>query len=812
MNPPSLRRPGLFPLLSGIKPDLRLIAVVLAAIAGVDLCARTNLKLHPEQPKLPDLHNSVGEHGPVYTPPTDRFVPLFSPLRTDRAALSPDGKYVAYSVREAGTVSVVIIEADHPEKATARVTVATDETSTPAFADNQHEKTPAIIRWMRWSTPTRLVVDTNAAFAIGNGSSWSSRIGAVFAFNADGSDARVLVTPRDVLEQFPDDSTLPPLEARNPRTIWTPDQPVPSAIANSVSEESPGGNFDPPTFLAPEQITKALAQDIRILDLVPNRPGVVLLQSTGNPRSTGARSIGAYFLDTLTGKLTSAVNDVVPGLHQGLSDRAGHIRLTLPISLLTPFPHHFTYLGPTGASRARRLDEVVPATGLTGAFTLSPDNFFGERCIPLGFDDNANVLYFASNVGRDTFGVYGIDLSSNQLTAFPLEDPAYDLVPAFAAFGGNNTLIIDRFFHRLAGVRYEATLGTARWVYPSFQDVQQKLQSALPGRSVQIVEWNEAGSRFLVSANAPGDAGAFYLFDRPTSRLSEFVRRAPWIDANQTHKTFSFVVPDTSDLPLTGLMTIPNHPRRSPVPVVILCPDEPWQRARPEFSDRVQALAEMGFMVVQLNGRGAWGFGRKFRAALNEGYDLVQLADLTRALSVLEKNYNVDPKRIALLGESHGGFIALRALQSHPEKFRCAVVLNAPVDLDGWLKDRRWSNGAAATELTRAALGDAARLQESPLVRHPEQITKPVLFLHYPGVDGAPRDSTYLGTKSFAAAVRRHGGEIEFTDLSTDYARGLPKARSDVYQQIESFLNVTIYDYKVEMGELKVKESTPQKP
>ena len=36
-------------------------------------------------------------------PEPGRFKTLFQPFRTDRAALSPDGKYLAYSVREGET-------------------------------------------------------------------------------------------------------------------------------------------------------------------------------------------------------------------------------------------------------------------------------------------------------------------------------------------------------------------------------------------------------------------------------------------------------------------------------------------------------------------------------------------------------------------------------------------------------------------------------------------------------------------------------------------------------------------------------------
>jgi dipeptidyl aminopeptidase/acylaminoacyl peptidase len=766
------------------------------------------VKIHPGQPTLPDLRNTAGEeHGPTYKAPTDRFVGLFTPFRTDRAALSPDGKYLAYTLRDETNVSVVIVEIDHPEKVTARVTVATDETSTPMLSQNQEEKTPAQVRWLRWTSPTRLVVETNAAFAIGSGSTWQTRTGAIYGMDANGGNARLLASPRDVQETLPNESTL---EVRSPdiKPIWSADQPIPSNAPTN------GDDPDDPAVAAapnlPDQIVTSVAQDVRIFDLDSHNPGSVILQTFGNARSSGARMIGFVRLDTMTAKLTELTADLVPGLSQGLTDRAGHVRLWVPVTLLAAFPHQYQYLGQDGSSRPKALDSIVGLSGTAG-FSLSPVNFFGSRAIPLGFDEDPNVLYYAANLQRDTFGIYSVDLTTGKRGAIQFENPAYDLAPPIDVFDSGRTLVFDRYFHRLAGIRFTAATSTTAWIYPSFQNVQKSIEHALPGRSVDIIEWDQTGNRYLALASAPGDAGAFYVFDRTTGRLAEFVRRSPWIDAAQTHQTFAIATKTAGGLPLTGLMTVPRNPRIKPMPLMVLCPTMPWRRVTPDFSDRVQALADMGFMVVEFNGRGTWGFGMKYREALAPGYDLTQVEDLMTMLDYVTHNFTVDPKRVAVMGEVHGGFIALRALQMHPDRLRCAVAINAPTDLGAWLDEQRWTEGNAGPALTRNALGDSVRLKEAPLARHPEQITKPVFILHYGGADGTPRTSTYLAAKNLFATVNRRTEGSEFADLTTDYVRALPKARSDTYQQIEAFLNATVYDYKVKMGDAKVQPDRPGK-
>jgi dipeptidyl aminopeptidase/acylaminoacyl peptidase len=307
-----------------------------------------------------------------------------------------------------------------------------------------------------------------------------------------------------------------------------------------------------------------------------------------------------------------------------------------------------------------------------------------------------------------------------------------------------------------------------------------------------------------VATEGPADAGGFYFVDSESLRITEFARRAPWIDAKHTHPTLSFTYTAADGARLSGLVTVPNLPHLKPIPMVLLCPTAPWERVSSNFSTEVQALTDMGFAVVQLNGRGAWGLGTKQREAITAGYDLVQVEDIASSIAHLEKFFNINPKRVALLGFGHGGFIALRTVQDHPDKFRCAIALDAPVNLANWLGLQEWDNANPQTTLMKAWYGDAARLKANPLASHPEAIRRPVLLLNYPGREGQQRTPTFLAALRLAKAVENSGAPAQFGQLSTDYMRGLPGARAAVFGQIEEFLNLNVYDFKVKMPEMKM--------
>jgi alpha-beta hydrolase superfamily lysophospholipase len=669
----------------------------------------------------------------------------------------------------------------------------------------QKEKTPGRINWMRWVTPTRLVVETNQVFARATGADavWQSWKGVVLGFDADGTNAKRLAGPDD-LPEFSDDTeeAKPFSVARGSSSgfdtrVATPDRPTPTGL-DELPAVAPPGEEAPPTAVS---ASNTRPRTLRVFDLDPARPDAVTLIATGAPRGGGSRSLGLYSLNAHTGKLTQLTDDLVPSIRTALLDRQGHARLALPNSLLASFPFRYTYLGPKGQSRELPLDA---ATGLTG-FSVSPDNYFGTRAIPLGFDENPNLLYYAANTGRDTYGIYSHDFATGKRGGLTMENPAYDLVgPPDNGFPDQGNLVFDRFQHQLIGVRYDNALRTTAWLRPEWQTLQAEFEKIFPGRSVEITDWDETGNRFLLATQGPADPGAFFVFDRAKNKLMEFVRRAPWVDANHIHVTLPFAYATKDGARVSGLVTVPRQPHLKPIPMVVLCPDLPWQRVRSDFQTEVQALADMGFVVVQLNGRGAWGLGLKQRSSLTTGYDLVQIDDIITTIAGLEQLFKVNPKRVALLGRGHGGFIALRALQDHPDKFRCAIALNAPIDLADWLAVQRWSSDDVQPHLTRAWLGDQARLKADPLKSHPEALTKPVMMLNYPGPDGAPRRTDYAQARSFAGKVRNKGTTVEFADLTTDYMNGLPAARAAVFDRIEEFLNVNVYDFKVELKEMKI--------
>ncbi|MGC4074101.1 MAG: prolyl oligopeptidase family serine peptidase [Nibricoccus sp.] len=735
----------------------------------------------------------------VGTAAPERFFELFQPFRTDSAALSPDGKLLAYSIRENDNLFVITVEVDNPAKVRSKVLAGTAETSTPTLQSDTREKTPARIRWMGWASPTRLIIETNANLATLSNGSWTNTSGAIFAVDADGTNGRTLVTPKDV-----EDTKLPlnnPSTTPDPNKIATPDIEQPRAVIAQANAADGG-----PT-------ESMLIDDSNLpVDTRTPRTPTFFDYTSGKPesitiRTNDPRNYNVYFINVQTGKLDYGPKEMLADEMNVLIDRQGKQTAAIASTVRTSFPHKYLVEKKSGFGRWNELGKVAKIPGLD--FTLSPANYMGERSFPIAFDEDPSVLYYSSNVGRDTYGIYALNLKTGERTGKPIESAALDLVdPAPNGFLTSNPLVFDRFTRQLIGVRFQNSIRSAIWFRPEFQEVQGQLETAFPGRSVDLTGWDEAGKRFLALIRGTTDAGGFYVFDRDTRKVSEFVRCAPWISADIAPLSITFSLPNPAGGKLSGVISIPRAVRQKPIPLIVMCANEPWLRTNSEFSTEINAIASMGFAVLQINPRGTWGFGVKHREAARAAFDEIQVQDIITVIDELAKGMPLNAKRVGIIGHDRGGYLALRAAQLRPDRFRCAIGIEPTINLAGWLAEARWTSGDSGPALTRSFFGEKI-LKQNPLMDNAKSITRPVFVLSYRGIDGGPTNLRYLDARTFTSAVEKPEVPVKFFDLTTDYVKGLAGARSEVMRNIEDFLNENIYAYNVKMGETQILENGP---
>ena len=113
-----------------------------------------------------------------------------------------------------------------------------------------------------------------------------------------------------------------------------------------------------------------------------------------------------------------------------------------------------------------------------------------------------------------------------------------------------------------------------------------------------------------------------------------------------------------------------------------------------DYDPEVQFLANRGYAVLQVNHRGSTGFGIDFFNAGNNEWGRGMQQDLYDAVQWAIDQKIADPKRIAAMGASGGGFATLCSLEMRPDLFACGVDVVGPSDLAANFRSfpSYWSN------------------------------------------------------------------------------------------------------------------------
>jgi acetyl esterase/lipase len=445
-------------------------------------------------------------------------------------------------------------------------------------------------------------------------------------------------------------------------------------------------------------------------------------------------------------------------------------------------------------------------------FEISPGNFFDERSYPLAFDYDPDVLYFASNVGRDTFGIYSLNLTTKERkTVAAPEGFAFDLAPLEPDYDHSNLVFDDRA-RRLVGVRFQGLRPSTLWLDPELAGIQQDIAASYPRHNVEILNWSDDRQTFLVRLASAEDPGAYLIYRRADHSVDIALVRAPWLKDTPIHASAPIAFQTPAGTKLTGWVTLPNTPKLTPPPLLVYCQGGLWDGDNPEFSREAQILADLGIAVMRVNYRGSAGRGRAHLNAIQDGIDSVPLEDVLASIEWLSARYKIDQSRLIIMGEGFGGYLALRALQLHHDVFRCAISVNAPTNLNAWAS---WKPLVSANAMYRAGDAEAYApidfnsLVRGALVKNAKKAPNPpigkadnkaLLVIESTG----SQDTTPLSSLLAAVGIGAKGAEVEHLGLDGPFVGGSLATRTKVFSRIEEFLNFNLYDFAATVGNLKV--------
>jgi dipeptidyl aminopeptidase/acylaminoacyl peptidase len=414
---------------------------------------------------------------------------------------------------------------------------------------------------------------------------------------------------------------------------------------------------------------------------------------------------------------------------------------------------------------------------------LTADRYFGDA---VDFETIApdGTVYVSTRRGRDQTALYTFDPKAKALSDKPVLALAqFDIeFPDFQVRAG-----------KVLGVRVNADAVTTVWWDADAKALQAKIDAKLTTTTNQLTLPRHGNSPWVL-VNAFGDRfpSIYLAYNRETDKLVPLGREHPQLDPKLLSGMDFTPYKARDGRTIPAYLTLPRSAgAKRPLPLIVYVHGGPWVRGGHwSFNPEVQFLASRGYAVLQPDFRGSTGYGQSHLEAGWRQWGRAMQDDLADGAKWAIAQGHADPKRIAILGASYGGYAAMMGLVNDPDVYCCAVNWVGVTDLD-LMFSAYWSDVPAVAK--RLGLpkvigdpkADAEMLKAQSPVHQAHRIQKPVLMA-YGRLD--QRVPIQHGER-MRDALRGHNQQVEWVVYPEEgHGWGKLATQVDFWTRVEKFL------------------------
>ncbi len=297
-----------------------------------------------------------------------------------------------------------------------------------------------------------------------------------------------------------------------------------------------------------------------------------------------------------------------------------------------------------------------------------------EECAPVRFHQDARRVYMKTNKGDDV-----------DLLALVLFDPETGAVQPVESdplkrvdFG---SALFSEATGELVATSYQDER-TRRYFKDKLVEADYKwLEAKLPGKEIGLGSRTDDERVWLVTASCDTEPGEVYLFDRKTRRLTMQYRIREKLPREALAPMQAIRYTSSDGLGIPAYLTLPKGSSGKGLPTLIVPHGGPWARDVWGYFPLAQFFANRGYAVLMPNFRGSTGYGKKYLNAGNGEWGRKMQDDVTWGVKYLVAEGISDPKRVAIMGGSYGGYSALVGITVTPDLYRAAVDVSGPSNL-----------------------------------------------------------------------------------------------------------------------------------
>jgi len=358
--------------------------------------------------------------------------------------------------------------------------------------------------------------------------------------------------------------------------------------------------------------------------------------------------------------------------------------------------------------------------------TVGPDDTMTTR--PIEFDESGRTLFMIDSRDRNTAALTAVNAETAETTLLFQDDRAD--VNRLLQHPTRKTL-------QAVGVTYLRP----SWTFADLRvQADFQLLQGLADGDVDVISRSLDDRQWIVAIDVDNGPVRFYHFDRAQRKSRFLFTNNAALEGATLARMHPVVIPARDRLELVSYLTLPvgtdedeDGRPAEPLPMVLYVHGGPWARDLWGYDAYHQWLANRGYAVLSVNYRGSTGFGKSFINAGDREWAGKMHDDLMDAVRWAVEAGVADPKRVAIMGGSYGGFATLVGMTFTPDVFACGVDIVGVSNILTWI-DAIPPYWAPLRDLFARRVGDFRTeegrrfLQERSPLTHVDRICRPLLI------------------------------------------------------------------------------------
>jgi dipeptidyl aminopeptidase/acylaminoacyl peptidase len=296
------------------------------------------------------------------------------------------------------------------------------------------------------------------------------------------------------------------------------------------------------------------------------------------------------------------------------------------------------------------------------------------------------------------------------------------------------------------------------------------------------------GQRLLYYHNgptAPGDLWVYFLGTGKSQQITQSlvggIRSEDMVEPYLVHYPSR-----DGKWTISAFLYVPfNMARNGQNAAIVYIHGGPASQSVNSFNRFVQYAVNQGYMVLAPNYRGSTGYGKEFQHANLFDMGGGDLQDVLAGVDFIKQTGHLDPKKIAVVGGSYGGYLTMMAVTKAPDLWAAGVPI---VPFVNWFTEIQ-NEDPVLQQSDLATMGDPVKnkalYEERSPVNYIDQIKAPLLLLAGGHDPRCPKSET----EQVVEAIKKRGGTVDYKIYDNE-GHGFARVENqiDAYKRVGDFL------------------------